>query len=75
MFKIEKDVPIPKTGSKYPFVHMGGGDSFVVRKEEPESLDSLSRKIHASAYQIIGKGKITLRREPGDESLRVWRVA
>lgn len=68
MYKIEKGVPLPKTGdkSKYPFKEMEVGDSVFISDKTPEQLGGSM----GSARKATGF-RFTARRENG--GARVWR--
>lgn len=71
MFKIEKNVALPKHArtSKYPFADMEVGDSFA-------NPDTTRTALYTAAYQWAkqdGNGKKFIVREEG-KGARIWRI-
>jgi hypothetical protein len=68
--KIEKGVPLPTNGSKYPFAEMEVGDSFAVLIKEENKI-----RAAAGAYNSKHKGESRLSiRKLSDNSFRCWKV-
>jgi hypothetical protein len=67
--KIDKNIPIPteKRRSKYPWIEMEVGDSFLVARELKASIRSL-----VSVKNTAGKEKFTYRTT--QDGIRVWRI-
>jgi len=64
-FKIDKDVPVPKTG-KYPFREMEVGDSFVAPLAKRSSISCVMGRYAPKKFTT---SKIS------DTECRVWRIA
>jgi hypothetical protein len=75
VFKIEKAIPIPprltKPESKYPFMTMKVGDSFLVPAGN-ESFNNVANA--ASEFGMKYKRKFSTRTLP-DGNRRIWRTA
>lgn len=73
-YKIEKNIPIPRDTSLFPFEEMGPGDSFVVPVGGYKNMMSLRSALSNRIKSVNLKNKSTLkiktRREKG--CLRVW---
>lgn len=76
MYKIEKNVPIPKRSKqkKYPLMDMNVGDSFWVPCESRREALRERNKIFsmASYYQTKHNVKFTTRTY--EDGVRIWRI-
>jgi hypothetical protein len=81
--KIERGIPMPKTGfgswglSKYPWSEMKVGDSFFVSAAHAADRKKKSSLVSSAASyaQRKGKGKFVIRSIQDPFGIRVWRVA
>lgn len=71
MYKIEKNVPVVKTRSKWPFGKMEVGDSFIIPKGDYINMNNIY-----SAASHYGKrhGGMKFTTKACDEGRRVWRI-
>ena len=67
MFIIEKGIPFPARGSKYPFADMEVGDSFL-------APDTKIASVYNAAHAYAHKHKVSLRVRATPEGVRVWRI-
>lgn len=67
MFDIDKDVPIPGRLTKYPFMNMRIGDSFLAFGADIPRARSAAR-MHARRYGIYFVTRIE------DDGVRIWRT-
>lgn len=68
-FKIDRDMKLPKSKSKYPFADMSIGDSFFFPS-------SVGQQVRTSAHAYRARTKewnFEIRRE--DSGYRIWRTA
>ena len=84
MYKIDKNVPIPKDArgrqSKYPWGEMKTADSFFVPTKTSKEAEVTKRKLAASAYTYHKRNKGTRFRvhvvtEGKKLGVRAWRLA
>ncbi len=68
--KIEKDIPVPRMRSKYPYATMEVGDSFLVPNPYFGKTGHVRSYLPRKDQKFVGK--FTQRLTP--EGLRVWRI-
>lgn len=69
-FEIEKNIPLPEIGSKYPYKTMEVGDSFLITNP---SINNRGYPISYLPRKNSGiTGKFAQRTTP--EGIRVWRI-
>ena len=76
-FKIERGVKMPPRlarQTKYPWVGMKPGESFIVRPNEGESLHALQNRVSSATRYTIKRnlGKFATRQMDG--GVRIWRI-
>lgn len=69
MFVIRKDVPIPPSGSMYPFAQMEVGDSFEVTKNR------MSVSVAAVKFAKLHGKKFKKKTDKATGVTTVWRIA
>ena len=74
-YELDKNVPMPKASSKYPFEDMDVGDSFFVADGDDENWKTLRKMRGASnwASKKFPDTKYSVRKV--DNGVRVWRTA
>ena len=70
-FKIEKNVPLPRSRSKYPWTEMEVGDSFFVPGRDGDAVIGCFGK---QAKDWGWKFSARTRHEQGIFGVRVWRI-
>lgn len=75
MYKIEKNVPLPRPSSDYPFLKMAVDDSFLV-PFEGKSKEHIRVKITQAVIKFNRgkKEKIKVTTATDAKGVRVWRI-
>ena len=69
MYKIDKNIPLPKRAEKYPFGSMGVGHSFYAKDKSRGTLYAAAIKFRRENYV---DWKFTVK--PEGTGARIWRV-
>jgi hypothetical protein len=73
-YKIDKNRPIPKNVSKYPFPEMEVGDSFVVSDKNLTVHDIEYKRIASSAFMYGKKTGKKFKLKSVENKLICWRI-
>jgi len=83
MFKVEKGIEVPRsashTGTRYPWMEMGEGDSFLVEATE-EVKHKASARVQVAGYAWLKRnpdthGHLRVSTRMVEGGIRVWFVA
>lgn len=69
MYKIDKNIPLPKTAAKYPFADMDVGHSFYAKDKNASTLYYAASKFKKANHV---DWKFTVK--PEGTGARIWRV-
>ena len=71
MITIDKDIPLPRHSSFYPFQEMEVGDSFIVTKKSRPTIAGIARYWSKKLDYKFSTREVV---EKGVEGVRVWRT-